>query len=123
MQSGFYAEEYHDTEKEFLLSFAEENAKDLAGLDYADECLNDLSANQLRSLWTAYALQNDIEPDTGAYDALMRELWSVIEKNGEVQKTQSAAAKAGVKEKWNGLLEELTSPFDKFDLFMGAYLS
>lgn len=41
----------------------------------------DSSREQLRCLWTAYALHHDLECDTEPYDRDLLYLWSELEKN------------------------------------------
>lgn len=57
-----------------------------------------LILNQLRSLWTAYCIHQDMEVDTLSYDQDLLVLWETVEK---------AAPKC-----------EHTADFDAFDAFM-----
>ena len=38
--------------------------------------------DQLRSLWTAYCLHNNIDVDTAEYDANLQKLYTAMEKSG-----------------------------------------
>lgn len=78
-------------ELEYMKNFAQEA--------YFD---TDVCRDQLRSLWTAYCLHNDLIVDTGAYDSDILELWSVVSL-GEEDTAE-----------W--------SDFDSFDNFMCAHL-
>lgn len=57
-------------EMDFLINFAEENSFD-----------EEVSCEQLRSLWTAYCLHFDLEADTQEYDDGLVAVWSVICRN------------------------------------------
>ena len=78
-------------EFEYLKSFSREAFFD-----------TEVCRDQLRSLWTAYCLHNDLIVDTGAYDSDILELWSVV----SISEEDTA--------EW--------SDFDSFDNFMCAYL-
>lgn len=78
-------------ELEYMKKFAQES--------YFDD---ELSRDQLRSLWTAYCLHNDLIVDTYTYDNDIMELWSVVSL-GEEDTAE-----------W--------SDFDSFDNFMCAHL-
>lgn len=78
-------------ELEYLKTFAHEA--------YFD---TEICRDQLRSLWTAYCLHNDLMVDTATYDSDILELWSVVSL-GEKNTTE-----------W--------SSFDSFDDFMCAHL-
>lgn len=72
--------------------------------DFAQEAFfeNEVCRDQLRSLWTAYCLHNNLAVDTSTYDSDLWELFGVV-----------------------SLAEEETaewSDFDSFDNFMCAYL-
>lgn len=62
----------------------------------------EVGREQLRSLWTAYCLHNDLIVDTGTYDDDILELWSAVSL-GEEDTAE-----------W--------SDFDSFDDFMCAHL-
>lgn len=79
------------SELEFLKGFAQEA--------YFDE---EVCRDQLRGLWTAYCLHNDLMVDTATYDDDILELWSVVSR-GEEDTAD-----------W--------SDFDSFDDFMCRYL-
>ncbi len=78
-------------ELKFLKNFAQELRYDTK-----------IFRNQLRSLWTAYCLHNNLEVDTMTYDRDILELWSVV----SLGEKDTAA--------W--------SDFDSFDDFMYAQL-
>lgn len=78
-------------ELEYMKKFAQES--------YFDD---ELSRDQLRSLWTAYCLHNDLIVDTYTYDNDIMELWSIVSL-GEEDTAE-----------W--------SDFDSFDNFMCAHL-
>ncbi len=49
------------------------------------EAINDVelkrsgaATQQLRALWTAFAIHQDLEVDTAEYDSFLRELWQYI---------------------------------------------
>lgn len=85
-------------EFEFILDFAKE-----MDFDFQVAC------QQLRSLWTAYCLHNDMECDTKDYDNDIRFVYAVVVKNKSCQ--------------WVDNEEEGIVGFDLFDLFMGEELS
>lgn len=58
---------------------------------------DELSKNQLRSLWTSFCLRYDLEPDTGFYDYLA----------------------GGI---YNKYVYNKFDSFGEYDLFMGEYL-
>lgn len=58
------------TEMDFMLDFSREQ-------DFGYE----LNLKQLRSLWTAYCIRHDYEPDTYQYDSDMQWLWQVLQEN------------------------------------------
>lgn len=58
------------SEWSFLLSFAREQ-------DFFFE----VTRKQLRSLWTAYCIRHDYEPDTREYDNDLRWIWSALQEN------------------------------------------
>lgn len=64
---------------------------------------NETLMNQLRSLWTAYCLHQDLQPDTRRYDNELLELYQLVEK---------------AKERPLSCLWD----FDAFDNFMCEYL-
>ena len=76
-----------------------EFVKDFSREAYFD---TEVCRDQLRSLWTAYCLHNDLMVDTAAYDEDILELWSVVSL-GEEDTAE-----------W--------SDFDSFDDFMCAHL-
>ena len=78
-------------EFEFVLGFA-------AGEDFD----YGVSCDQLRSLWMAYCIHNDIDVDTATYDDGIMKIWSCM-VDGEVPH-----------QKW--------ADFRDFDLYMGEYL-
>lgn len=80
-------------------------------LDFAKEMYFEFRAarQQLRSLWTAYCLHNDMECDTAKYDNDIRAIYNVVAKNKSCQ--------------WVDNEEEGIVGFDLFDLFMGEELS
>lgn len=41
----------------------------------------DVCYKQLRSLWTAYCLHNNIECDTGSYDSRLCDIYHALKKN------------------------------------------
>lgn len=57
--------------------------------------------HQLRSLWTAFCLHQNIDVDTASYDSFTRELSEAIKSK---------------------MAEDEPFQFDAFDLFMGEYL-
>ncbi len=85
-------------ELDFILDFARDN-------DFGyDSC-----REQLRSLWTAYCLHNNLLPDTRLYDNDLLEIWNVVEKN-----TTHPWIWTDSEEKIEG--------FELFDLYMGSEL-
>lgn len=85
-------------EFEFILDFAKK-------MDFYFQA----ARQQLRSLWTAYCLHNDMECDTKDYDNDIRTIYNVVSKNDSCQ--------------WVDNEEEGINGFDLFDLFMGEELS
>ena len=57
-------------EMAFMLSFAREQ-------DFGYE----INLKQLRSLWTAYCIRHDYEPDTAKYDNDMNWIWQAVQEN------------------------------------------
>lgn len=84
-----------DGEFEYLLRFVTE-ARDASSTN------EELFANQLLSLWTAYCLHKNMMCDTAAYDNKILRIWGLIEED----------------DKPEGCYKD----FDGFDLFMGQYL-
>lgn len=80
------------TEFEYMRSFITE----------ADFELDDLPLKQLRALWTAFCLHNNLDADTGIYDLHLRKLWEALLENGT-----------------GGFASE---DFDEFDRSMAKYL-
>ena len=69
------------------------------------------SANQMRCLWTAWCLMNDMNTDTKEYDAMLRNLWDHVSESAK-ESWRTAAA----------YHDEPVDVFDMFDLFMGEFL-
>lgn len=59
-----------ESEMSFMLAFARNE-------DFGYE----VTRKQLRSLWTAYCIRHDLEPDTASYDNDLRWIWSAVEEN------------------------------------------
>lgn len=64
---------------------------------------------QLRSLWTAYCLHNNMECDTRCYDNDIRDIYNVLGKNTSCP--------------WRDDDEEGIVGFELFDMYMGEELS
>lgn len=79
-------------ELDFIKEFVEDSPFDM-----------EVCRDQLRSLWTAYCLHFDLDPDTYLYDNALRQVWKSICDGGE----ESTAD-------W--------SDFDSFENFMCVYL-
>ncbi len=82
-------------------------------LDFArnEDLGYDACCKQLRSLWTAYCLHNDLLPDTGLYDNDLLVIWNVVKKN--------------TTHPWiwtDRDSEENGDAFESFDLYMGSEL-
>ncbi len=58
------------SEYAYILSFIKENADDD----------NTVCTEQLRALWTAFCLHQNIDVDTGNYDNAMLEIWEYLQK-------------------------------------------
>lgn len=71
-KDGFYTCKTCGGEKElgFILKFVE----------YSPMCLDNVQ-KQLRSLWTAYCIHNDLEPGTQRYDRELAVIWGVVNAN------------------------------------------
>lgn len=85
-------------EFEFILDFARDG-------DFG----YDVCCRQLRSLWTAYCLHNNMECDTRVYDNDIRDVYNVLEKNASCP--------------WGDDDEEGIIGFELFDMYMGEELS
>lgn len=48
----------------------------------ADFELDDLPLKQLRALWTAFCLHNNLDADTAIYDLYLSTLWEALLENG-----------------------------------------
>jgi len=55
-------------EQEYMMAFARENCFD-----------SEVCCDQLRSLWTAYCLHHNLDPDTAQYDNAAYNLWEAVE--------------------------------------------
>lgn len=64
-----------------------------------------LAREQLRSLWTAYCIVRDLEPDTLMYDVQLRELWMALIENREIYGSS-----------------DVFDDVDCFDMYMGELL-
>lgn len=79
-----------------------------AELDYIFNFINegffdqDIECDQLRSLWTAFCLHNNLDVDTVEYDNILFEIWESVAST----------------EKDNAFWDDFCS----FDVFMGFYL-
>lgn len=65
----------------------------------------ELARNQLRALWTAYCLHNNLDVDTAGYDVALMGLWTLIDEHAGPD-----LEKAG----W--------TCYDEFDSFMAELL-
>lgn len=63
-------EDNHTQEFEFLKSFAQESFLDV------ESC-----RNQLKSLWTAYCIHQNLDVDTALYDEDMMRLWNTVQES------------------------------------------
>lgn len=52
---------------------------------FSEDLTSETILNQLHSLWVAYCILFDYEPDTGIYDHHMMALWETIEMNATNQ--------------------------------------
>lgn len=66
-----------------------------------DDFSNKIVRNQIRSLWTAFCIHQNIEPDTREYDEKLSILFDAIK---------------------NSSMQSKPFNFEAFDLFMGEYL-
>lgn len=82
-------------EIKYLKAFAEES-------DFSEQ----LCREQLRSLWTAYCFHQNLDVATGYYDDSLLNLWNRINEVNDA---------ASLLPDWPG--------YEKFDLYMGAYLA
>lgn len=64
-----------------------------------------LQRNQLRCLWTAWCILQDMEPDTAKYDNGVLMLWCAVIENRDIADS-----------------EDTFDNFDAFDLWMGELL-
>lgn len=91
-----------------LLEDAQKQINSSAELNYMCQFVagygidDEVSRNQLRTLWTAYCLHQDVNVGTGQYDSTLWEIWRVVQKN------------LSAESKW--------SVFDVFNDFMAEYL-
>ncbi len=69
-----------DMQKTSIKKLKLEYLKDFAREAYLD---NDVSCDQLRSLWTAYCLHHNLTVDTATYDSDIAELWGAVSFDGE----------------------------------------
>ena len=53
-------------------------------LDFVEGCeiIETDALHQLRSLWTAYCLHNDVDIDTAEYDNRIFEIWQIMQETG-----------------------------------------
>lgn len=83
----------HKEEMNYILDFAK-------GIDFGYEG----SSRQLRSLWTAYCLHNNIDVDSNEYDVGIAKIWDVVYEN----ETNC----------WVDNDEEFIVGYDEFDSYM-----
>ncbi len=92
-----------DAEWDRLLQFVQGNKDDFGPLTeewtLADDSSEGVVRHQLLSMWTAYCVHNDLEPDTSTYDQAILKVWGLLADDCE------------------------SECFASFDAYMGQFLS
>lgn len=98
------------TGSDFMLRFA----SDLSG--------SNVSAEQLRCLWTSWCLMYDMNTDTLEYDALLRKLWDDVPASAKERWEREAELDMEEGTVHTAYDDGYVDGLDMFDRFMGVYL-